>query len=292
MKRIILILILLLFAGVTYSQVNPFPVRTFWKDSSSVLVPKTPYTIKAGSVTGTTIIATSAFQSDTYNGRTSAGLTIATTVAAGVSINTTKLDVTSQSKIKLNVDADSSIVKIDSLLRIVHIRADSIIRSGDWYMSPVRAYGLYYLGTSQGFFGSGGGNSFLIGNASLSLGGSTGAMTNDLYCDDIFMDGILDRDSLTFRTEASKIDSATIISLATGKAGWGEVMIGDAQEWATFHFTSAGAVTLRTNSTNVGTTPFDAGKLNIYDAGTGVAIQNYLSAGQLKVAINVKYFTP
>lgn len=99
-------------------------------------------------------------------------------------------------------------------------------------------------------------------------------------------------DSLNIQAEASKIDSATIISLEAGKAGWGEVMIGDAQEWATFHFTSAGVVTLRTNSTNVGTTPFDAGKLNIYDAGTGVAIQNYLSAGQLKVAINVKYYTP
>lgn len=38
MKR--LILILLLFAGITYSQVNPFPVNTFWKDSSGMIVPK------------------------------------------------------------------------------------------------------------------------------------------------------------------------------------------------------------------------------------------------------------
>jgi len=45
MKKILLII--LLFAGITYSQVNPFPIRTFWKDSSGVNVLK-----NYGSVTG------------------------------------------------------------------------------------------------------------------------------------------------------------------------------------------------------------------------------------------------
>ncbi|NLH60102.1 MAG: hypothetical protein GX452_01700 [Ignavibacteriales bacterium] len=255
-------------------------------------MPKTPFSTRINQLSGNYITANTAFQSDTYNGRTSAGLTIATTVANGVNISTTKLDVTSQSKVKLNIDADSSIVKVDSLLYATNVKTTGTIQAGTWFVGNSDAYGLYYNGTSVGFLGKGGSNSFIMGNASLSLGASTGAMTGDLYCDDIYMDGALDRDSLTFRTEASKIDSATIISLATGKAGWGEIMIGDAQEWATFHFTSAGAVTLRTNSTNVSTTPFNANTLNIYDAGTNVAIQNYLSAGQLKVAINVKYFTP
>lgn len=104
--------------------------------------------------------------------------------------------------------------------------------------------------------------------------------------------GTVITDSLTTFYTTTKIDSATIISLPSGKAGWGEVMIGDAQEWATFHFTSAGAVTLRTNSTNVSTTPFDANKLNIYNAGGKVAIQNWISAAQLNVAVKVHYFTP
>jgi len=104
--------------------------------------------------------------------------------------------------------------------------------------------------------------------------------------------GTVITDSLTTFYTTTKIDSATIISLPSGKAGWGEVMIGDAQEWATFHFTSAGAVTLRTNSTNVSTTPFDANKLNIYNAGGNVAIQNWISAAQLNVAVKVHYFTP
>lgn len=104
--------------------------------------------------------------------------------------------------------------------------------------------------------------------------------------------GTVITDSLTTFYTTTKIDSATIISLPSGKAGWGEVMIGDAQEWATFHFTSAGAVTLRTNSTNVSTTPFNANKLNIYNAGGNVAIQNWISAAQLNVAVKVHYFTP
>ena len=99
-------------------------------------------------------------------------------------------------------------------------------------------------------------------------------------------------DSLTVRKETSQLaDSLGVITLATGVAGWGEVMAGDNQEWASFRFSSDGAVTLITNTANVTTTVNTVDKLNIYDAGTGVVIQNNLGASK-KVAININYFIP
>ena len=53
---------------------------------------------------------------------------------------------------------------------------------------------------------------------------------------------------------------------------------GDLEEWAIVGFTSAGAVTLIQNSTNVSTTQGTASSLNIYDNGTGVSIENKLGA--------------
>jgi len=99
-------------------------------------------------------------------------------------------------------------------------------------------------------------------------------------------------DSLTTRKEKSQLaDSLGVITLATGVAGWGEVMAGDNQEWASFRFSSDGTVTLIANTANVTTTVNSVDKLNIYDAGTGVVIQNNLGASK-KVAININYFIP
>ena len=99
-------------------------------------------------------------------------------------------------------------------------------------------------------------------------------------------------DSLTTRKEKSQLaDSLGVITLATGVAGWGEVMAGDNQEWASFRFSSDGTVTLIANTANVTTTVNTVDKLNIYDAGTGVVIQNNLGASK-KVAININYFIP
>jgi len=171
-------------------------------------------------------------------------------------------------------------------------------------------------GAASGVFSVGGGkwttasgtNSFLFGLGWSSLLRATNATDNSFmvsYSYDaskvglhvvdtsyVKMLGTVATDSLTTFYTTTKIDSATIISLPSGRAGWGEVMIGDNAQWASFRFTSAGVVTLILNSTNVGTTPFDANKLNIYDAGTNVAIQNYISAAQLNVAVKVHYFTP
>jgi len=99
-------------------------------------------------------------------------------------------------------------------------------------------------------------------------------------------------DSLNIRNEVSNLDSSQTIALATGVAGFGEVMIGDNVEWAHFRFSSDGTVTLISNTANVTTTAATAGKLNIYDGGSGVVIENNLVRPSKKVAINVKYYTP
>ncbi len=67
-------------------------------------------------------------------------------------------------------------------------------------------------------------------------------------------------------------------TLTSGKKGFGIVTIGNSQEYAFFSFTDAAAVTLISNSTNVTTTGGSANKLNIYDGGTSVIIENKLGS--------------
>lgn len=81
-----------------------------------------------------------------------------------------------------------------------------------------------------------------------------------------------------------KMYSATVndgahIQLPSGISGWGEVFVfnsGTFVERARFYFNSSAAVTLIDNSTNVGTTAGVDNKLNIYDNGTRVALENQL----------------
>lgn len=107
-----------------------------------------------------------------------------------------------------------------------------------------------------------------------------------------FANKLSSRDSLTTHQEVSNLaDSLGTITLATGVAGWGEIMAGDNQEWASFRFSADGTVTLITNTANVSTTENTVDNLNIFDNGSGVKIQNNLGASK-KVAVNIKYFTP
>ena len=180
-----LILILLLFAGITYSQVNPFPVNTFWKDSSGVLIPKYVKPFKIGELYGntagnigvgtTTLTAKFKIQGDgvfpilttapgsqfLISGATDPNQTLAIginnsaspmysyfqstqagynamdlilnprggRIGLGTAGPTGILDVYSQSKSKLVVDSDSSIVKVDSLLTAKYIIANRNIKS-------------------------------------------------------------------------------------------------------------------------------------------------------------------
>jgi hypothetical protein len=72
-------------------------------------------------------------------------------------------------------------------------------------------------------------------------------------------------------------DDATI-SLPTTTTGWGEVMIGDNQEFANFRWTSDAVVTLGNEATtNVVTTDTDT-NLCIFDGGSSVSIRNRLGS--------------
>jgi|GEM_PF-3343150 len=97
-------------------------------------------------------------------------------------------------------------------------------------------------------------------------------------------------DSLINRIEKSSLADDATITLATGVSGWGEAMIGNNQEWASFRFSADGTVTLISNTTNAVNTNTDA-KFCIYDGGAGVIIKNALGA-TLTCAINIHYYAP
>ena len=79
------------------------------------------------------------------------------------------------------------------------------------------------------------------------------------------------------------------IQLETGKAGYGECLIGDVQEHSFFTFTSTGTVALTDNTANVVTTD-TASKLCIYWDATNstVNIKNNLGS-TLNLIYTVKY---
>ena len=84
----------------------------------------------------------------------------------------------------------------------------------------------------------------------------------------------------------SLADNATY-DLADARSGWGFIQLGDNVSNAYFTFTSAGVITLMTNlecTTTQGTND----KLNIYDNGTNVRIENTWTATS-QVTINVTY---
>ncbi|MDD5543886.1 MAG: hypothetical protein PHX83_12000 [Acidobacteriia bacterium] len=89
---------------------------------------------------------------------------------------------------------------------------------------------------------------------------------------------------------------ADSMALATGVCGWGWIMAGDNQERTNFSFTSAGVVTLTTatngfSSANISTTNGTDAKLNIYDDGSGIEIENQLNA-TVSIAYEIFYYTP
>lgn len=71
--------------------------------------------------------------------------------------------------------------------------------------------------------------------------------------------------------------------------GIGLAHIGDAEEYALFNFTSAGVVTLITNSGNVGTTEDNDTTFNIFDAGGFIGFNNEL--GSTKNLLVVVWFS-
>ncbi len=81
------------------------------------------------------------------------------------------------------------------------------------------------------------------------------------------------------------------LSLAANVAGMGRVVAGNNVEWAIFTFTTVGAVTLCDSSANVSTVNDADTKMNIYDGGDHVVVENQLGS-TLSFLVVVDYITP
>lgn len=87
------------------------------------------------------------------------------------------------------------------------------------------------------------------------------------------------------------VDDDDIFAIPTMYAGFGDIMIGDNQEYTMIRFDNHGGITLIDNTANISTTKNTAAKLNIYDNGEGIAFQNKLGA-PLSLAIDIYYYLP
>lgn len=75
-------------------------------------------------------------------------------------------------------------------------------------------------------------------------------------------------------------DNGTIdVPNTRSNGGRGIAQMGDGEEYAEFSFTSAGVVTLITNSANVTNTGGSAGKFNIFTGGALIRFENKLASG-------------
>jgi len=111
-----------------------------------------------------------------------------------------------------------------------------------------------------------------------------GGVTNER----VRISGIEIQNALTTHKTSQVVADNAHIDIATGVTGWGFVQAGNNEEHAQFSFTEIGAVTLISNTANVTTVGGSDGKLNIYDAGAGVAIENKLGAAK-KIRFDIHY---
>jgi len=80
------------------------------------------------------------------------------------------------------------------------------------------------------------------------------------------------------------------ILLPTQSHGWGEIMLGNNEEWAHFRWNTNSTPVLIDSTSNVVTTNTN-GKLCIYDIGSYVAIRNRIGDGKM-IAYKINYYTP
>jgi len=103
-------------------------------------------------------------------------------------------------------------------------------------------------------------------------------------------DSLIVTSGATTNTRVRSMADGAEYVLPTGIEGFGEIKIG--AEYAHFIFESDGTVTLLSTCTaNVGTTDGTDDKLNIYDGGTGIVIENQLGS-TLNCLLKITYMTP
>ncbi len=79
-------------------------------------------------------------------------------------------------------------------------------------------------------------------------------------------------------TQEAVADGGKVLMVPTKNGGHGMAQMGDSEEYGQFVFTSAGAVTLKANSANVGTIEDNDTTFNIYDAGDRIGFNNELGS--------------
>lgn len=109
--------------------------------------------------------------------------------------------------------------------------------------------------------------------------------------EDITINGlpILSVNYVEYTGKTTLADDGVTFLPTTLSGGYAEVMLGDGEEFAIFTFTSAAAVSLRVNSTNVAASDSD-GNLCIFDGGTAVTIKNRLGSSK-QLFIHYRYAT-
>jgi len=100
--------------------------------------------------------------------------------------------------------------------------------------------------------------------------------------------GTITSNNLISESNNSSVEDEAFIDLPSGISGWCFVQAGDGEEYAKFSFTTAGIVTLLSDtSTNVVNTDTD-GNLCIFDNGTNVRIKNRLGSAKI-IKFNCNY---
>ena len=119
------------------------------------------------------------------------------------------------------------------------------------------------------------------GNAIITSGISTGTGISDIIsktptpsASGTSDNALVNREVIMTRTLA---DNGTF-TLDASRSGMAWITFGDGEEYAWFSFTTGAVVTLIINSANVTTTATTNDKLNIYDGGTAVSIENTFTA--------------
>jgi hypothetical protein len=164
-----------------------------------------------------------------------------------------------------------------------------------------------YLGDNVGIMASSFGTN---ADGTLALGNSTAPTTSPANMVQLYAgDEVAGQSSLYLRTEDDGVtswnnragtthrwctqeevaDSGKITTQpGSSNGGFGFATCGDGEEYALFSFTSAGVVTLISNSANVSTTEDQDTDFNIYDAGATVGYNNELG-GAKNVTVMVWY---
>lgn len=114
--------------------------------------------------------------------------------------------------------------------------------------------------------------------------------TDDVTFNNLTLTGDITDDGTTLYIETVTVADEAEVTMPTGISGFGNIYIGDRQEWARISFKADGTVSLEMNSLNVLSTNTD-GNLCVYQSGSGIKIKNHLGS-ELELSINISYYTP